>query len=180
MTRKPKIRAPYKMVSPATWELARAAYLSGKTAAQVAKQFDIGPHNLRQNIYKNSWSKRAYAQARGARAADAGAGPSAGLRFPEPIQDDGPAPNATFSPGDLMAIAIARASEAIVAGKGTEALSLIRATRELVMLAADFGEARADVPPEAAADEALSPALSQLIRDRVALALLRDRWKEGR
>ena len=59
MARKPKTRAPYLMVSPQTWELARADYLGGMTAQQVADKYVIGVHNLRAHISEHGWSKRA-------------------------------------------------------------------------------------------------------------------------
>ena len=64
MARKPKIRAPYLMVSPPTWELARADYLGGMTAQQVADKHGIGLHNLRQTMARKGWTKRALADAR--------------------------------------------------------------------------------------------------------------------
>lgn len=63
MPRKPKIRAPYLMAGPPTWELARADYLGGMTAQKVADKHGIGLHNLRQTMARKGWTKRALAGA---------------------------------------------------------------------------------------------------------------------
>ena len=57
MPRKPKTRAPYKMVSPPTWELARADYLNGMTAEAVAVKHGIGLANLRQTMARKGWER---------------------------------------------------------------------------------------------------------------------------
>jgi hypothetical protein len=87
------------MVSPATWALARADYLGGATARDVADRFDIG---LRQTIARKGWSKRALADAR-AMAGPGGPSVSDRASFP-PLGEDAHAsrPPAADAPADGM------------------------------------------------------------------------------
>ncbi|MGE0597475.1 MAG: hypothetical protein AB7P07_14015 [Hyphomonadaceae bacterium] len=60
-------RKTYKIAGPATWELIRAAYLSGDSAPALAERFGVSEHAIRKRISVEKWSKRAYAEALEAR-----------------------------------------------------------------------------------------------------------------
>lgn len=65
MRAKPK--TTYVTASPATWELIRAAYLSGLSAPTAAARFGISVGALRKRAQKGGWTKRDQAaQANGA------------------------------------------------------------------------------------------------------------------
>ncbi|GAA0637972.1 hypothetical protein [Brevundimonas lenta] len=177
--KKPKVRAPYKMVSPPTWELARAAYLGGMTAEAVAEKYDIGLHNLRQTIARKGWSKRALADAR------ALAGPG-GPPVPAPVAATPPSPEPASPPAppitvdmilrSILDVAMVRAGKAIIAGTGAEASALIKATREWVTLNAEVVTARAEVPETGAPLEGFSPGDQATVREQVALLLMQESW----
>lgn len=67
-------RAPYAIVSDETWELVRAAYLSGLSASVVAARFGVTVWGLRKRAAREGWTKMAHAKARDAnrRAVEAG------------------------------------------------------------------------------------------------------------
>ena len=56
----PKI---YTKVSPQTWELVRAAYLSGLSATVVARRFGVTLSSLRKRASREGWTKAALARA---------------------------------------------------------------------------------------------------------------------
>ena len=163
MARKPKVRAPYKMVSSATWELARAAYLGGETAQAVADRFGIGVHNLRQKIYREGWSKRALADARLV------AGPGGPDPRPGPLAP----PAAT---GNLMDVVLNRAREALTAGKGAEATALLKALREYVVVLDDVADAHQANARATEAMAAATPETSARLVEAMALVQLRQIW----
>lgn len=148
MPRGPRKRAPYRMVAEATWELARADYLGGMTAQQVADKYVIGVHNLRAQISKRGWSKSALAAAR------VFPGPG-GPPLPHPAAAAPPAPDRrrTKTPppqpppegaagGDLLDTVLERARAALTAGRGAEATALLKAMREYVLVRQDVEDAR--------------------------------------
>lgn len=51
----------YRLVTPATWELVRAAYLSGLSAPTVCARFGISVAALRKRARREGWTKAAYA-----------------------------------------------------------------------------------------------------------------------
>ena len=158
MPRKPRVRAPYRMVGPATWELARAAYLGGETARAVAERFGIGLQNLRQKIHREGWSKKALAAARDP-TGPGGPAPSPGaLASPA-----APPASAPADPEDLMTTVLRRAREALTAGRGSEATALLKAAREYVVVAQDVDRARQDLTP--ALLDGLSPAQTAQFAD---------------
>jgi hypothetical protein len=55
---KAKPRTTYKLVSPDSWRLIRAAYLSGLSAPTVAARFDISVGALRKRAAREGWTKR--------------------------------------------------------------------------------------------------------------------------
>lgn len=60
-------KQPYKIVGPATWELIRASYLAGESAATLAERYDVSQHAIRRRATLERWTKRAYAEALEAR-----------------------------------------------------------------------------------------------------------------
>lgn len=165
--RKPKVRAPYKMVSPPTWELARAAYLGGETAQTVADRFGIGLQNLRQKIFREGWSKRALADAR------VMAGPGGPDLAPIPPNPPALPP---ASEEDLMTTVLRRAREALTAGRGSEATALLKAAREFVVLHQDVDRARETLIDIVPRDRPLSPGNLAFLADAVVLNHLGARW----
>ena len=53
----------YTKVSPQTWELVRAAYLSGLSATVVARRFGVTCSSLRKRASREGWTKAALARA---------------------------------------------------------------------------------------------------------------------
>ena len=53
----------YTKVSPQTWELVRAAYLSGLSATVVARRFGVTLSSLRKRASREGWTKAALARA---------------------------------------------------------------------------------------------------------------------
>ena len=53
----------YTKVSPQTWELVRAAYLSGLSATVVARRFGVTLSSLRKRASRDGWTKSALARA---------------------------------------------------------------------------------------------------------------------
>ncbi len=58
MRAKPK--TTYVTACPATWELIRAAYLSGLSAPTAAARFGVSVGALRKRAQREGWTKRAY------------------------------------------------------------------------------------------------------------------------
>lgn len=61
MRAKPK--TTYVTASPATWELIRAAYLSGLSAPTAAARFGVSVGALRKRAQREGWTKRAFVAA---------------------------------------------------------------------------------------------------------------------
>ena len=61
----------YTKVSPQTWELVRAAYLSGLSATVVARRFGVTLSSLRKRASREGWTKAALARANASAAPDA-------------------------------------------------------------------------------------------------------------
>ena len=55
---KAKPKTTYRLVSPDSWRLIRAAYLSGLSAPTVAARFDVSVAALRKRAAKEGWTKR--------------------------------------------------------------------------------------------------------------------------
>ena len=134
MPRKPGTRAPYIMVADTTWALARADYLGGMTAQQVADKHGIGVHNLRQTMARMGWTKRALAEAR---AAPGPGGPPAAAPAPAAAE-----PHLAARSGKLLDTVLARARAALTAGRGAEATALLKAMREYVLVHQDVEDVR--------------------------------------
>ncbi len=57
---KAKPKTTYVTASPATWELIRAAYLSGLSAPTAAARFGVSVGGLRKRAAREGWTKRAF------------------------------------------------------------------------------------------------------------------------
>jgi hypothetical protein len=121
-------RAPYAIVSDETWELVRAAYLSGLSASVVAARFGITVWGLRKRAGREGWTKLAYAAAREENARPSGEDSRSGLSPPP----DEPEPDAE----SVVRAAMARAGRALMTGQGAEAQALVRATEGYLRLQA--------------------------------------------
>jgi len=113
----------YVTAAPATWELIRAAYLSGLSAPAVAARFGVSVSALRQRARRKGWTKAAQARA----------------RAPEPAPShvvglDAALPPLRFDPEVAARQALAQAVEALRQGRAHEARALARAAREIAAL----------------------------------------------
>lgn len=174
MARKPKTRAPYLMVSPATWELARAGYLGGETLKQVAARLQIGEHNLRRKINASGWTKRALADARARIHADGAIGAPPPAPTP-PQQKDAP-PAQAGDGADLLETVLVRAKAALTAGKGSEATALLKATREYVIARQDIADARAAIAANVKIWDRAQPARAGELTELLMVQALHPRW----
>lgn len=170
MPRKPKTRAPYIMVADTTWDLARADYLGGMTAKQVADKHTIGLHNLRQTMARNGWTKRALAEAR------AFAGPGGPAVTVPPA-----APAAAAEPepqpwGELLAGVLGRARAALLAGRGGEATALLRAMRDYVLVRQDVADAHDAMAEHLQTWDAAQPARAGELTETLMLQTLHSFW----
>ncbi|MCS6625507.1 DNA mismatch repair protein MutH [Roseibacterium beibuensis] len=170
MPRNPKTRAPYLMVSPPTWALARADYLGGMTAEQVADKHGIGLHNLRQTMARKGWTKRALADAR----ATAGPGGPPVTAASLPAADPGLATGG----GDLLEAVLARARAALTGGRGGEASALLKATREYVIMRQEIEDARAANADGVAVWDRARPDQAGALTETVTIQTLYARWSK--
>ncbi|MDP1738338.1 MAG: hypothetical protein Q8L23_12980 [Caulobacter sp.] len=141
----------YLTASPRTWEMIRAAYLSGLSAPNVAARFGVSVSGLYKRAQREGWTKRAQADWRGgvqvgppspwqgvAAASPAPAAP------PPPVPDDLPPDLASLQaiavpPAPLDAPSVARkalslAMRAITRGQSADALRLARAAQLIAKL----------------------------------------------
>ena len=118
-------RAPYAIVSDETWELVRAAYLSGLSASVVAARFGITVWGLRKRAGREGWTKMAHAEARDANRRAVGAGDASA----PPIEPE-PEPCAE----EVVRAAVSRAGRALMRGEGAEAQALVRAAEGYLQL----------------------------------------------
>jgi hypothetical protein len=181
-SRKAGVRAPYRMVSPPTWELARAAYLGGETAQAVADRFGIGLQNLRQKIFREGWSKRALAEAR--TLAGPGGPPVTPTPHASPADAPGAALPAAATPAppadeDLMATVLRRAREALTSGRGSEATALLKAARDYVTISEDVERARETFAALLPGDAALPSGAAAALSDGFIRAHLEHLWRPG-
>lgn len=155
---KAKPKTTYVAASPQTWELIRAAYLSGLSAPTAAARFGVSVTALRKRAAREGWTKAAYARACAplpACAPDrAPARPaaSASAREAEAARQDidlrieavvARQMVPLFEEPTVMARrAMGQAQRAIAEGRGLEATRLARAARELHRLEEDIPSAR--------------------------------------
>lgn len=130
-----KPRTTYVAASPQTWELIRAAYLSGLSAPTAAARFGVSVTALRKRAAREGWTKRAFASAQAPALGPAHAAASA-------IARDGIAQRVEAvvnrqmvplyeEPEVLARMALGHATRAISEGRGLDAGRLVRAAREL-------------------------------------------------
>lgn len=142
---KAKPKTTYVAASPQTWELIRAAYLSGLSAPTVAARFGVSVTALRKRAAREGWTKRAYARAfcapASVRVHDA---PAQIAHAPASARDDialrveavvARQMVPLFEEPTMMARrAMGQAQRAIAEGRGLDAQRLTRAARELHLL----------------------------------------------
>jgi len=121
-------RREIKQRSPAVWVRVREAYLAGEPAASVARRFDVGYGNLRYRANAEGWTRKAAMtdadveiEAEETRLAGR-ADPLVPARTETLIDID---------PEEASAAGIRHAAALIAAGRGSEALSLLKAVQGL-------------------------------------------------
>ena len=114
----------YAKASPATWELVRAAYLSGLSASVVARRFGVTLSALRKRASREGWTKAAYAQALAPDHAPARASAPPGA--PAPVSLD---------PGVLAKTALGEAARALLDGRPYVARAHAHAGQAMARLA---------------------------------------------
>jgi len=148
---KAKPKTTYVAASPQTWELIRAAYLSGLSAPTVAARFGVSVTALRKRAAREGWTKSAHARALCAPAsvrAHEAAAPPRPSSAPDDIALRVEAVVARqmvplFEEPTVMARrAMGQAQRAIAEGRGLDASRLARAARELHRLEDDIPSAR--------------------------------------
>lgn len=186
-------RTRYTRASRQTWELIRAAYLSGLSGPTVCARFGVSVTALRKRARREGWTKTAWAAARdggvgplAARADDGNpariaaspssfAPPPGGGPFPGCDRDSEAMIAAIAGPLDIQPSSLARralanAAGAVRAGRGGQALQLARAAEAIARLDEHLPLA-AEADDEAAADARLA-ALRRFIREQ-ALSVAR-------
>lgn len=144
----------YLTASPRTWEMIRAAYLSGLSAPNVAARFGVSVSGLYKRAQREGWTKRAQADWRGGvrvgppspwpgAGTGAATGPAPDPAAP-PLPDDLPPDLAALQaiavpPASLNAPSVARkalslAMRALMRGQGAQALQLARAAALITKL----------------------------------------------
>ncbi|WP_298160577.1 hypothetical protein [Brevundimonas sp.] len=121
-------RREIKQRSPAVWARVRAAYLAGEPAASVARRFDVGLGNLRYRANAEGWTRKAMmARAETEEADD-------DIRLAGRADPVLPAPAEApidIDPEEASEAGIRHAAALIAAGRGAEALSLLKAVQGL-------------------------------------------------
>ena len=120
-------RREIKQRSQAVWAKVREAYLAGEPAASVARRVDVGVGNLRFRANAEGWTRKAVmAAAETEEAAEelrlAGRAAAVLPAVEAPIDID---------PDEASAAGIRHAAALIAAGRGAEALSLLKAVQGL-------------------------------------------------
>ena len=120
-------RREIKQRSPAVWARVREAYLAGEPAASVARRFDVGYGNLRFRANAEGWTRKA---------AIAGADEDAAVEEVRLAGRADPILSAAdalidIDPDEASAAGIRHAAALIAAGRGAEALSLLKALQGL-------------------------------------------------
>lgn len=140
---KAKPTTTYVTASPATWELIRAAYLSGQSAPTVSARFGISVGGLRKRAARDGWTKRRFVAAGGA-VGLAAQGPAASATA-APVEDPTLAalharavPGHRHSALGVARMAVNQAAEGLMAGDADTALRAVRAAEAIVRLEALF------------------------------------------
>ncbi len=137
-------RKAYKIRSPQTWDLIRAAYVSGETAASLAERFDATEDAIRNRARKEGWTKRAYAAAseQNLSADRAAAAPLKAARPCAPAPDEaliGAVLDEVADGEQVAALALGAAARCIAAGRFVEAERLGKLAETLSRLAQGAG-----------------------------------------
>jgi hypothetical protein len=184
-----KPTSTYHKASPQTWELIRAAYLSGLSAPALAARFGVSVGAIRKRAGRDGWTKAAYA-----RTLDGPEGP--GPRPGWPAEGAGPAPAAApaeppsawdqlgaalpplrVSPAGLARRALGDAARALGEHRLDDARRLVSTASAVVRLgeAVDLTDDYSDDPFEMDARQSLlRKAIFQLAID------LSERLRDGR
>jgi hypothetical protein len=127
--------------SPQTWELIRAAYLSGLSAPTAAARFGVSVTALRKRAAREGWTKRAYARACAPASGRVHDAPAQIAHAPASARDDialrveavvARQMVPLFEEPTVMARrALGQAQRSIAEGRGLEAARMVRAAREL-------------------------------------------------
>ncbi|HEX6860509.1 MAG TPA: hypothetical protein VF138_09980 [Caulobacteraceae bacterium] len=142
---RPKPKTTYATASPQTWELIRAAYLSGLSAPTAAARFGVSVTALRKRAAREGWTKAAFARARAPLPACAPAHPPPPAPLPAPAHgarvDDIPLRIEAIvarqmiplfeEPTAMARRALGQAQRQIAEGRGLEAAQMVRAAKEL-------------------------------------------------
>ncbi|MGE5567333.1 MAG: hypothetical protein ACM3YN_14405 [Parcubacteria group bacterium] len=139
---KAKPKTTYVAASPQTWELIRAAYLSGLSAPTAAARFGVSVTALRKRAAREGWTKAAYARACAPPAVRAheAAAPAPQASAPDDIALRVEAVVARQmvplyeEPTVMARRALGQAQRSIAEGRGLDAQRLVRAARELHQL----------------------------------------------
>ncbi len=185
MRAKPK--TTYVTASPATWELIRAAYLSGQSAPTAAARFGVSVGALRKRAQRDGWTKRAFVGGGGlfppvsaTPPAHAPQGLARGLapdapasewdfnphRLPPWLEDlqRRTRPPALHDPAAVTQLAMQQAVRCLVHGDAEAAARHARAAAQIGRLIDRFPtEFRYKVQDDPAQDEARQSALDELV-----------------
>jgi len=126
---KAKPKTTYVTACPATWELIRAAYLSGLSAPTAAARFGVSVGALRKRAAREGWTKRAHAAAGPYAAREPAAPEPAPATAPatvDPHREGMPAhlaalhekvsPPISYEPGSVARMALRQSVRCLLAG----------------------------------------------------------------
>ncbi|MES2032640.1 MAG: hypothetical protein V4466_00565 [Pseudomonadota bacterium] len=137
---KAKPKTTYVTASPATWELIRAAYLSGQSAPTAAARFGVSVSGLRKRAAREGWTKRAYVAGGAAGlaplavAADATTPPLPGEEPTLAELHARAVPPPRHDPIAVARMAMGHAARCLIAGEADLALRHVRAATAIVGL----------------------------------------------
>ncbi|MBX9614562.1 MAG: hypothetical protein K2X25_03105 [Caulobacteraceae bacterium] len=129
-------RREIRQRSQAVWDRVKAAYLAGEPARSVARRFDVGYGNLRYRANAEGWTRKAAMAGADAEAQAEAARLDGRADTALATAAEGPA---GIDPETAGEAGIRHAAALIAAGRGSEALSLLKAVQGL----AQFLEAQA-------------------------------------
>lgn len=138
---KAKPKTTYVTASPQTWELIRAAYLSGLSAPTAAARFGVSVTALRKRAAREGWTKRAYARACAPPSVRVHDAPAQIAHAPASARDDIDLRIEAIVARQMVPLyeeptvmarrALGQAQRSIAEGRGLDAARLVRAAREL-------------------------------------------------
>lgn len=119
-----------KYRGPEVWTQVRKAYLAGESAPSVARRFDVGLGNLRKRASAEGWTRGHAARRDDLKPERRSVGLAPGSSGPaEPVTDE--APEYPVGTREALKRAAERAAWLIAEGRGTEAVTLVRAAEAL-------------------------------------------------